>query len=270
MKLVVFFFLILLSLGTSSLYATSLTHEKFTDYDLRFYHPENYGLKDLVFEVRIENLTRELNKAKSYGKLEDVYFKVFWMFPGQYKIIANGLPGGFKELRSSLKNQIKSRLSFVIPIKIYPLLRSFNIKKVSKSGSNFLRATPKVNGGGLKFLDFNFLKNGQLAQLDSISDLLHIKTNYEHKIFPWSKKKWVLNKLIEKRMQSKHQLTMESLIAYKKNNGYGFPERIEVITTPYIDLGKSSIKNNNNSISSVFVFSKYEINTGKAKKAISK
>ena len=52
--------------------------EEIEQYEIRSYDPQKNGLTDLVFEARIENLTDILNKAQTFGKLVDVYFKIYW------------------------------------------------------------------------------------------------------------------------------------------------------------------------------------------------
>ncbi len=55
---------------------TTAIPEEVLQYDIRRYNPEAQGVKDLVFELRMDNLTETLNKNLALGKLVDVHFKV--------------------------------------------------------------------------------------------------------------------------------------------------------------------------------------------------
>ena len=105
--------------------------------------------------------------------------------------------------------------------------------------------------------------------MNSKGDHTSIKTSYKHIVIkPWSNNKWLLSEVVEERMQGKHRLTMKSEILYKKNGKYGFPSKINVLTTPFIDQGIKNRKTIKRSIKTSLTFSNYEINTGKAKKVV--
>ena len=55
----------------------NLTANELDTFDLKTYHPENFGLTDLSCEIRIDNLLQQLNQLSIFGKLTDVYYKIY-------------------------------------------------------------------------------------------------------------------------------------------------------------------------------------------------
>lgn len=241
--------------------------EILSTYDIRSYHPEKLDLKDLIFEIRMKDLVKQLNETKSYGVLEDIYFKVFWIFPGQYNIEIYGLPKGFKALRQNLKQQIKSRLSFVIPMKLSLLFRSYNLKIKKENKAQIIEAIPKVKKDAKSKIMISFDSSGKLKSIDSQNEFINIYSEHTYKVFDdWSNNKWVLTEVTENRSEGPHRLFMKTQIMYKKVGKFGFPSKISISTTP--SVVHSADKNSSKILKTTLLFSTYEVNTGKARKKI--
>jgi hypothetical protein len=233
------------------------------EFDIRYYHPENFGLKDLVFEVRVSNLVETLNKRQNFGKIEDLYFKIYWMFPGQYQIKVNGFPNGFKEIKYQLKQMIKNRLDFVIPLKLSPRVRGYELKYSKSEKYTAIKGKDRVGSSPVSEIQLKFKKNGMLKEFKTFSPTGVNTTDFNLKTKGWSNNKWVVDKMTTKLIQGVQLTTIENDFEYESVKGFGFPTKVDIVTTQEIMVNN---KSNKRSVNSSITFSNYEVNTGKAQR----
>ncbi|EQC47000.1 hypothetical protein M899_0116 [Bacteriovorax sp. BSW11_IV] len=268
-KVILLNFLILIS---SFSWAQDSARNQIEQFDLTYYHPENFGLRDLTFEIRIENLLEQLNANKTLGKLEDVYFKIFWIFPGQYHIEVNGLPNGFNEIKQQLRNLIKPRLDFVIPQKLLDGVRSYDLS-MSKSGNvNIVKAEDKTHTRQVNEIQLKFEENGKMIEYKTSSPVGVSTTTFEQSKKNWSHNKWVADKIIVESIQGIQIGKVISSITYLNEGGFGLPEKVEIVTKHEIVAPEKDKKVRKNIAEDkiIYKFSKYMVNTGSAKKEILK
>ncbi|OUR93043.1 hypothetical protein A9Q84_21300 [Halobacteriovorax marinus] len=235
------------------------------EFDIRYYHPENYGLKDLVFEIRISNLVETLNKRQNFGRIEDLYFKIYWMFPGQYQIKVFGFPKGFLEVKHQLKQMIKNRLDFVIPLKLAPRVRSYELSYFKTKGAKGVRGKDRTGSRPVSEIQLKFKRNGMLKEFKTFSPTGVNTSHFDLTSKGWSNNKWVVDKMIIKLIQGVQLTTIENDFTYKPISGFGFPQRVDIKTSQEI-LTNNNGKSNKRTVSSSIEFSNYEVNTGKAQR----
>jgi hypothetical protein len=239
------------------------------NFDIRYYHPVNYGLKDLVFEVRIKNLLESLNKRLSLGTLSDIYFKVYWMLPGKYKIEVAGLPKGFKEIKSELKSMIKNRLDFVIPEKLAPKVRSYSLQsKKIKSGMTII-GKDKTHTRAVNEIRLRFNRKGMLEGFKTLSPMGVNNSHFKMSAKGWSHNKWLVDKLTVDSIQGIQKTSMKHKVDYVAIDGFGFPSKVVISTTQELMETKTSkAAKSKREHKSEILFSSYEVNTGKAQRFI--
>jgi len=265
MRVVSLFFLLLFSINSSAVNIPEVN-----EFDIRYYHPESYGLKDLVFEVRVSNLVETLNKRQSFGKIEDLYFKVYWMFPGQYQIEVNGFPKGFEEVKYQLKQMIKNRLDFVVPLKLAPRVRSYELSYFKTSSGKGVRGKDRTGTRPVSEIQLKFKSNGMLEEFKTFSPTGVNSSTFDLGVKGWSNNKWVVDKMTIKLIQGVQLTTIENEFEYKSYNGFGFPEKVDIRTTQEIVTNNEKNKPNKRTVNSTIEFSKYEVNTGKAMRFMTK
>lgn len=269
LKIILLNFLILLNISS---FAQEEARNQIDQFDLTYYHPENFGLRDLVFEVRIENLLETLNENKALGKLQDVYYKVFWIFPGQYEIEVNGLPSGFKEMKQQLRDLIKPRLDFVIPQKLADGLRSYDLS-LSKSGTTkIVKATDKTQTRQINEIQIKFEDDGKMIEYKTSSPVGVSTSTFNQAKKNWSHNKWVADVIKVESIQGIQISRVESEITYLNEGGFGLPEKVEITTTHEIVAPEKDKKEQKNIVKNkvIYKFSKYSVNSGMAKKEILK
>lgn len=236
-------------------------------FDLRTYDPVQNGLKDLFCEVRLKGLTERLKKELvSLNIKSEVYYKLFWLYPGKVDIVVEGLPKGFKELRNNLKNLIINRIDYLIPQKLGKRLRSYNLttKKIS-TGVMVIGEDP-ANNKAVNKLEISFDKEGKLSSYKSYSPLGFQQSSFQYSKTSWSKNKWVLGGVEAKTIQGPQVTEIETSIKHENIVGFGFPGEIKVKTKQYVVApGKEEKKQERTGLTELS-FSKYEVNSGKATK----
>ena len=252
-------------------FANNKSNELISTYDLRTYHPEQYSLKDLVFEVRIEDLVQKLRERLSLKDLKDVYFKVYWMFPGKYKIDVVGLPKGLTQIEKELKTLIQPRLDFVIPERLGPKLRSYSLKYSKKGKNVYVKAIDPTQAKDINEMQMIFNEGGQLKQLKTLSPAGVSVAKMKMGPKGWSHNKWVLQGLEIKTILGVQVTKMKHDVSYEKFSGFGFPSEIKTVMEQEL-LNSSKVKGNERKrkFDSEMMFKNYQINTGEARKQIVK
>lgn len=241
--------------------------EVIEQYEIRSYDPQKNGLADLVFEARIDNLTEILNKTQTFGKLVDVYFKIYWLSPSQYKIEIMGMPKGFSEVRSDLSDLIKGKLEFIIPEKFSEKFKGYTLKAEPIADGKLIKAIDDTYTMAVPEVDLVFDTSGKLKTLQTKSTMSPVKTEFFQSPKAWSQGKLVMDKIVTTTKQGLTVMTSINTIEYISVNGVGFPSKVivkNVADTTIPATKKEKEKKVKNESGTVVKFSKFEVNTGKA------
>lgn len=241
--------------------------EEVEQYEIRSYDPQKNGLNDLVFEARIDNLTEMLNKAQTFGKLVDVYFKIYWMPPAQYKIEVLGLPKGFQEVRDDLSSLVKGKLDFVIPENFSDKFKAYSLKAEPIADGKLIKAIDNTYTLAVTEIDILFDKSGRLKTIETKAPYSHVKSEFFQSPKSWSNNKLVMDKIVSTSRQGAAVLTTTNSLEYVVASGLGFPSKITVKNVQEITIpatAKEKEKKTKVENGTVIKFSKYEVNTGKA------
>lgn len=266
MKLLLIAFGIFLNTNLiSPLFAQQI--EELEMYEIRNYDPQKVGVTDLVFEARIEKLTEILNKAGNFGKLTDVYFKIYWLSPSKYTIEVMGLPKGFKEVRDDLMTLIKGKLEFVIPEKFSNKLKGYSLTSANSAEGKLIRATDPTFTMSMPELNITFDRNGRLKRVDTNAGYSTSTTEFFQSPKAWSQNKLVIDKIVTVTKANAMTNTVTNEVDFTSINGVGFPSRVKVknvteVKIPATEKEKARVEKAETG--SVINFSKYEVNTGKA------
>ncbi len=262
-------FIVLTLLG-STLWAQEKV-EELEQYEIRSYAPQKSGVTDLVFEARIDNLTEMLSKNLVLGKLVDVYYKIYWLSPSQYKIEVMGLKKGFPEVKADLISLIKGKLEFVLPEKFSDKFKGYTLKSEPIADGKLIRAIDATYTMAVPEVDIVVDKSGQLKTIETRAPMSAVKTEFFHSPKAWSNNKLVLDKIVLTSKQGATSLTSTNDVDYINVNGIGFPAKITVknVAETLIPANeKEKEKVIKNETGTIIRFTKYEVNTGKAQRFI--
>lgn len=240
-------------------------------YDLKMYSPMNQGLKDLIFEVTVEGLTEKLKERLKIDSLGPVSFRVYWMFPGQYRIEVGGIPKSFLDLQKELKALIVGQLDFVIPVKLTSKLRGYEISFKDKDSDPVkIRAVEPTKRRVITEMELQFLKSGKLKGIHARSPRGETLTEFDLNPKSWSNNKWTLDKSIVEMRTNQGRIITETNVSYRSVAGLGFPEKLDITTRQkaLIVEKKKLIEKEFAKQNSTMIFSNYVVNSGKAKEFI--
>ena len=236
-------------------------------YEIRNYDPQKSGVSDLVFEARIDNLTEILNKTGNFGKLIDVYFKIYWLSPSQYKIEVMGLPKGFDEIRSDLSDLIKGKLEFIIPEKFSDKFKNYTLKAEPIADGKLIKAIDDTYTMAVPEVDIFFDNSAKLKSIQTKSTYSPVKTEFFQTPKSWSQGKLVMDKIVTTSKQGVTSINTTNTIEYVAIEGKGFPGKVAVKTIAETIIPaskKEKEKKIKNESGTTVKFVKYEVNTGKA------
>lgn len=241
--------------------------EVIEQYEIRNYDPKKSGVTDLVFEARIDNLTEILNKTQTFGKLIDVYFKIYWLSPSQYKIEVMGMPKGFNEVRSDLADLIKGKLEFIIPEKFSDKFKDYTLKVEPIADGKLIKAIDDTYTMAIPEVDIVFDNSGKLKTIQTKSIYSPVKTEFYQSAKAWSQGKLVMDKIVTTSKQGATSTTSTNTVEYVTVEGKGFPGKVTVKSiaeTIVPATKKEKEKKVKNESGTIVKFTKYEVNTGKA------
>jgi hypothetical protein len=245
--------------------------EELEQYEIRSYNPIDVGVKDLVYEIRVEGLKDIIEKNLVVGKLSDLYFKIYWLNPSEFRIEVMGLPKGFIEVKNDLKELIKGKLDFVIPEKFSERLKPYSLKIEPIADGKLMKAIDETYTLAVPEIYITFDKSGRLKLIESKMSMTAIKTEFFHSTKSWSNNKLVLDRIISNSNSQGVKYTIINDLQYSNVNGFGLPSKLVVknITEYTIpETAKEKAKQQKKETNSVIFFSKFEINSGKAQRFI--
>jgi hypothetical protein len=266
-----FFLLIIAAVLSINFVNAESTIEEVQQYEIRSYDPQKSGLTDLVFEAHVDNLTEILNKTQTFGKLVEVYYKIYWMAPAQYRIEVMGMPEGFLEVKNDLITLIKGKLDFIIPEKFSNKFKAYSLKAEPIADGKLIRAIDDTFTLAVPQIDLVFDKSGRLKSSETRNPPAPVKTEFFQSPKAWSNNKLVMDKVVSVSKSGSATNTISNTIEYTAVAGLGFPSKIIVknMTEAIVPATKKDKEKKVKSESgTVIKFSKYEVNTGKAQRFI--
>lgn len=197
--------------------------------DDKSYNPLKIGLFDLAYEVRIKNLTDDLNKTFNIGKLKDVHYKVYWLFPGQVMAEVVGVPDAFPQIKENLLALIYDRLQFVVPQDWSDRLRSYEIT-LDSSSPIIIHAEDKLNTQMIPNI-YITIDGGQIVSIKSIGLGGTQIAKIDKKQTSWSRGLYVVKSVDAEMEQGNNGKTIVNTeIDYTFEGGYGFPSKMLINT----------------------------------------
>ncbi len=260
--------LLLFILVSASAFSANLPKE-IERFDISYYMPQRYSLGDLVFDVEVEGLKEKLTQQKRYGKIDELYFRVYWMAPYSFSVDVMGIKGNFKELRNSLKSIVLSRVEYVIPRSLTEQFSGFEFKP--NGAQSFLGSDP-TGKSFINEISVKFSTEGKLERLKIISPTGTRISSFEMGPKNFSKNKWLIEKVAVEIYEGLQVSKIENVIEYKDFEGFAFPGKLTIKSEIRLNKKEKDKKNDDPVVKEtlVYKFRNYQINSGKAKAVIRK
>ncbi|MBF0361436.1 MAG: hypothetical protein HQK49_10505 [Oligoflexia bacterium] len=266
-------------------------------FDISTYHPEVYGLKDLVVDVRFTNLDKELSNQLGQLKIDDLYFTIYWISSGKIDVEISGLPKGFVMVKDTLIRSVQPYIEFIIPKNFAERARNYNLKSIAIDAKN--KQSSKLSNGERLFIGTDKTHLNMVHEIkivfddkDRLNKLLMITPQgtedayYSWDREKWGQNKWVLSSIVMKSDYGIQSKIVQNEITYNSFSGIGLPVRVAVSTEIFSkNLEGNNINNNNSNknkkkedgtsdsgtdtiykVQRDIIFSNYRINNGEAQK----
>ncbi len=244
---------------------TTYANEILNQFDQDQYSPAKYGLKDLVFEIRVDGIEKDLKERFALNKLDDPRYKVYWLSPGRIEIEVLGLPPGFSSLKQELKKLVFERIEYVVPQDLSGRLRGYRFEdKKLKNNLTQLVGKDETNTKPISQIELVLAPGGIIKSLKT-----YAPSGSQLAKFNVAQKKWSHSKNVVERVEvvgvtGIQKNTVITEINYVSKDGFGFPGEIKTKSTiEAMTNTNSSAKNENQAR---LIFSDYQVNTGQAQK----
>jgi hypothetical protein len=238
-------------------------------FDAIFYKPQLFGLRDMVCEVRIVGLTEKVKNRIGKKKMNDLYFRLYWTFPGRTMVEVIGLPSGFKELKNELSAVILGKIDLIFPKSLTDQFRSYKLSG-SKSGNKYIvKGVDSTNMKDVSEAYLTFDNVGRLTKMRLLSPTGVRISSFNMERKGWSQNKYVINDMDIKINLGIQTTKIKQTLQYKKVASFGLPIRIvQNVTQRMHRPGNLKAKENITSGKSIMVFSNHVVNEGVAMRYI--
>lgn len=248
-----------------SVISSSQANEILTQFDQVQYSPTKYGLKDLVFEIRVDGIEKDLRERFALNKIDDPRYRVYWLSPGRIEIEVLGLPPGFASLKQELKKLVYERIEYVVPQDLSTRLRGYRFEEKNlKNNLIQLIGKDETNTKPINQIEIVLAQGGEIKSLKT-----YAPSGSQLAKFNVAQKKWSHSKNVVQSVEvvgvtgiQKSKILTE--ITYISKDGFGFPSEIRTTTT--IEAMTNTKNASKNETQARLVFSDYIVNSGAAQK----
>lgn len=238
-------------------------------FDVSSYRPQDKGLKELVVQVDISNLTKQLNDQLIFGKLKNVYFKLYWVYPAQYDVEVIGLPNGFNEIKNELRSLVASRLDVIVPSMLEKKFEGYALKHSVKDNKDQIIATDTTQMKLINEIKAVFDKDGKLMSLVNQKPMMTEESELSLIKKSFSENKWIIDEISVKVNEGAQTTFIKTKIEYNSVEGYALPVKIASHTKQVLAQGQDK-KPIEREIDSSVEFKSYKINSGEASSFLKK
>ncbi|GAB4012196.1 MAG: hypothetical protein Fur0010_07830 [Bdellovibrio sp.] len=231
--------------------------EKISDLDQKLYYPQDQSLKDLYLEAEIVGLSELVKKRLDNPKIQEIKFKIYWLFPGKISIDVEGI-NGFEELKTELKMMIAEKLDLIIPEKMGQKFRSYTMKK--KTGG--IDLVDETGDKLISKVSIDLDDNDVIKKVRVLGAGIDNTINYKATVKRWATNRYSFDKVDIENVQLGRKSKRVDEISYGVVQGYGLP--FEITTQQYMEMENSKEKPQTSTI--VYKFKNYRANEGIALK----
>ncbi len=233
----------------------------FKKFESKSYSIKMKGVKDLVFDLESELLTRQINEQQVFGKIDQLFFRVYWTLnPDRVAVEVIGLPEGFKEMKEELKASISP---FIDEIISKPLESKFTGYKFSvKPLTNEVIATDSTGLAPIPSHHLKFDQEDRLIQIVSNKPVGSMVLDFQYEKNRSNDGKWLKNQEIISINENGQEIISSKIFNYTSLSGITFIQEVKLTTEK--KSGNKTVEQIK--ISDKIKFSHFKVNEGLAMK----
>lgn len=193
------------------------------------YYPLGDEINDLYFEVTEDDLTKSLNQKMVYGKLKDVFLKVYFTKKDGWAVEVQGLGDGFKELKDTLISSLISPYLYLFQAGFREFFVGYDFTlRQDKLSYQGLDKTQKKAHSEIKV---SLGKNGEIISWEGIDVQGSTRITPKWTEAKWAKGKKVIEQVKTELISKSGQFTSLTEVDYQEVKGKGLPSKIEFTQT---------------------------------------
>lgn len=234
-------------------------------HDVRMYNPLSQGVQDLFFEIDQEGLTKSLNDSLIYGKLERVYYEVYWNYKEGLLVEVKGMPKGFHQKKAQLAALIQNKFDLIIPASLHQRYKDLKFRTASKTQDYQTIIAEFEDNPDINDIILRIAGDGRLLEMTVNKPIGTEKSElrYESKN-SWSKGKWALSGYEVKQTYGSQVIVSTNLVEYDTFDGFGLPSVFKSVTTqtPNQPASLSGDDKYTRTVNYSLTFKNYKVNQG--------
>lgn len=231
------------------------------NFDAKVYSLKSKGVQDFTVDIESPNMTKQINDQQKFGKVEELYFRVYWTAnPERFAIEVVGLPDGFREFKEELKISMMGIIENLIPQTFQQRFTGYKFLSGSKPKEFIAQDTTGL--APIPSLVIKFDEQDKLVEVIGQKPVgtMNVKPVYTKESF--ADGKWVLEEQTTTTSESGQTISIQKELDYGKANGIGVLTELTVSTEQKFDAANAKpIK-----FSETISFKNYKINEGVALK----
>lgn len=196
-------------------------------WEVQRYKLQDQNILDLSFDIRIEGQSEELTKQKTYGKIKDLYYTLYWLPTGNIDIKVNGLDGKWRELRTSLKSNLYGIVEVLFPSSLFKVTRGYEMSLIGKST---VKAEDKSYQKAFQEMFLKFDKVGALTEIKSKNSLGTQILTFINEKNRATKNNYITKKIIKKNFYGPRTINSIISISYSNEGRYFLPNGVDLTT----------------------------------------
>jgi len=228
------------------------------------YSPKYKGATDIVVEIEIPTLTKQLNEQMIFGNIRELYFRVYWTAaPERIAVEVLGMPEGFNEIKQQLKQMALAKFETIIPVTLEKKFAGYKFSLNNKKNKSIIAKDEKALNLIPEFI-LNFGKDGVIDEIIGKKPVGSQTNEFSWEVKSWSEPRLVNMKSTLKASDGPQSTVVESVIEWTQVNSIGVPESVKTITKQVVSLPDSATQEATSK--EEVKFKNYKINIGEALK----
>jgi hypothetical protein len=235
-------------------WSTNATASTFSEFDKKLYYPQKKGLENYIVTLEVSGVTEKLKKSMLFGKVDKVFFKLYWLNDGRRGVEVYGLPAGFKEIKNKLRLSMVDKIEFISPTPLEIKSKGYQVKK---RNDGYLLVDESGNKAVNSYL-YYFNTNGVLSRTIHTTSMGTVENNYDYK--KDEGELFILNRATTKITQGKALTKIVKDITYNKVKNFSLPSKVKISVFEKLPSEETGEFIQNKSESSI-IFRDYQINS---------
>lgn len=225
----------------------------FSLFDRKVYTLKNKGVRDFVVDMTSAKLLDQVNEQKIFGRVKELVFRVYWtQSPERLAVDVIGLPEGFFEAKTQLRNMAMPLLDNLLPMTVEQRFPNYKFTP-GKTAREFI-ATDSTRLAPIPTYTLKFDDQDRLAEIIGNKPLGSWNMNWVYEKKAFSEGRWVISQVSVTNNESGQLIKTTRKLNYGNAQGMGV---LSEVVLSVEQQGEKPVRTEES-----IEFKNYKINTG--------